>query len=307
MKIICNLVLNYMEQFTQNIFTERSFMKNYYKGIFILLSFFLLACTSENNEAQQQLATARLAYNKKDYTLAKQQLDSLKIKYPKAFTQIREGLALLDSVRRGENEQIITSCDSLIIHFQPQVDLKKKQFSFIQNKQYQETGSYIPKESVTNSIEGTTLRSGVEENGQLYLESVFIGGQKHNKLKISTKDGAFAESIPVNDDGLNYRFTNMNKTYEIIRFGGAKENGLAKFIFTNINKPLTASIEGQGRYTYTLSQPVKSAIAKSYELSVMMLQLDSLKMAKEKAEYHIYYLDNKKNEVTTDTTKQEKL
>lgn len=306
MKIICNLVLNYMKQFTQNIFTECSFMKNYYKGIFILLSFFLLACTSGSNEAQQQLAAARLAYYKKNYTLAKQQLDSLKIKYPKAFTQIREGLALLDSVRRGENEQIITSCDSLIIHFQPQVDLKKRQFSFIQNKQYQETGSYIPKESVTNSIEVITLRSGVEENGKLYLESVFIGSQKHNKLKISTKDGSFVESVPVNDDGLNYRFTNMNKTYEIIRFGGVNENGLARFIFTNRDKPLTASIEGQGKYAYTLSQPVKSAIAKSYELSVMMLQLDSLKMAKEKAEYHIYYLDNKKNEVT-DTTKQEKL
>ena len=281
-------------------------MRNLYKGIFILLFSFLLACTSDNKGAQQQLDAARLAYSQKEYTLARQQLDSLKIKYPKAFTQMREGLALLDSVRRGENEQIITSCDSLITHFQPQVDLKKKQFSFLQNKQYQETGNYVPKESVTDVITSTTLRSGIEENGKLYLESVFIGSQKHNKLKISAKDGSFVESVPVNDDGSNYRFTNMNKTYEIIRFGGVNENGLAKFIFTNRDKFLTASIEGQGKYTYTLSQPVKSAIAKSYELSVMMLQLDSLKMAKEKAEYHIYYLDNRKNEVA-DTTKQEKL
>lgn len=276
-------------------------MKNYYRGIFILFSLFLIACTTENNDAQQQLQSARTAYNQKEYALAKEKLDSLKIKYPKAFTQIREGLALLDSVRRGENEQIIKSCDSLITFYQPQVDLKKKQFSFLQNKQYQETGYYTPKESVTNTITGTTLRSGVEENGQLYIESVFIGNQKHNKIKITAKDGSFAESIPVNDDGLNYRFTNMNKTYEVIRFSGNKENGIAKFIFTNINTPLTASIEGQGKYTYALSQTVKSAIAKSYELSVMMLQLDSLKMSKEKAEYHIYYLDNKKNKITDNT------
>lgn len=276
-------------------------MKNYYRSIFILFSLFLIACTTENNEAQQQLQAARTAYNQKEYSLAKEKLDSLKIKHPKAFAQIREGLALLDSVRRGENEQIIQSCDSLITFYQPQVDLKKKQFSFLQNKQYQETGYYIPKESVTNTIIGTTLRSGVEENGQLYIESVFTGNQKHNKLKITAKDGSFVESIPVNDDGLNYRFTNMDKTYEVIRFGGNKENGMAKFIFTNINAPLTASIEGQGKYAYTLSQTVKSAIAKSYELSVMMLQLDSLKTAKEKAEYHIYYLDNKKNEITDNT------
>jgi hypothetical protein len=79
---------------------------------------------------------------------------------------------------------------------------------------------------------------------------------------------------------------------------------MAKFIFVNMDKPLTATIEGQGRYTYTLSQPVKSAIAKSYQLSVMMLQLDSLKTEKEKAEYRVYYLDNKKN--AADSAKQEK-
>lgn len=280
-------------------------MKSYHKSIAILLSFFLLACSSENKDAQEQLEIARQYYAQNEYVLAKQQLDSLKSKYPKAFPQLSAGLALLDSIRRGENEQTIAACDSLIISFQPKVDQEKKSFSFQQNKQYQETGSYIPKESVTTYITGTTLRSGVNENGKLFIESVFIGGQKHNKVRISAKDGSFVESLPVNDDGLNYRFTNMGKTYEIIHFTGASENGIAKFIFVNFDKPLAATIDGQGKYTYTLSQQTKSAIAKSYQLSVMMLQLDSLKTEKEKAEYRLYYLDNKEN--MADSTKQEKL
>ncbi|NDV95405.1 hypothetical protein D0T84_10830 [Dysgonomonas sp. 521] len=280
-------------------------MKSYHKSISILLFLFLLACSSENKDAQKQLEIARQYYTQKEYTLAKQQLDSLKSKYPKAFPQLSAGLALLDSIRRGEDEKTIATCDSLIISFQPTVDQEKKLFSFQQNKQYQETGNYIPKESVAAYITGTTLRSGVNENGRLFIESVFIGGQKHNKLKISAKDGSYVETMPVNDDGLNYRFTNMGKTYEIIHFTGASENGIAKFIFANFDKPLTATIEGQGKYTYTLSQQAKSAIAKSYQLSVMILQLDSLKTEKEKAEYRIYYLDNKKN--SADRTKQEKL
>ncbi|MDR0823984.1 MAG: hypothetical protein LBN74_02750 [Prevotella sp.] len=268
-------------------------MKRYYKEIPLILFFLLSACTSGNEEAQLELNKARLFYEQQEYTSAKQQLDSLKIKFPKAFAQQKEGLALLDSVRRGENQQIISSCDSLILLLQPQVEQKRKQFSFQQNKQYQETGSYIPTESVTSSMTGTTLRSGVEENGNLYIESVFIGSQRHNRLKISTRDGSFAESIPVNDDGLNYRFTNLGKTHEIIRFAGANENGMAMFIFTNIDKPLTVSIEGQGKYSYSLPQQAKSAIAKSFELSVVTSRVDSLKTAKEKAEYHIYYLDHK--------------
>lgn len=280
-------------------------MKIYYKGICILLSFFLLACTSENNGAQQQLEAARKFYTQKEYTLAKQQLDSLKINYPKAFPQLQAGMALLDSVRRGENELTIISCDSLIKTFEPKVEQQKKLFSFQKDKQYQETGNYIPKESVTAYLSGTTLRSGVKETGQVYIESVFIGGQKHNKLKISTKDGSYIETLAVNDDGLNYRFTNGGKTYEVLHFTGANENGISKFIFANMDKLLTATLDGQGKYTYTLSQQTKSAIAKSLQLSVMMLQLDSLKTEKEKAEYRIYYLDNKKN--TADSTKQEKL
>jgi hypothetical protein len=280
-------------------------MKTYYKGIYILLSSFLLACTSENDGAQQQLEAARQFYTQREYTQAKQQLDSLKIKYPKAFPQLQAGLALLDSVRRGENELTISSCDSLIRSFVPRVEQEKKQFGFQKDKQYQETGNYIPKESLTAYITGTTLRSGVRETGQVYIESVFTGGQKHNKVRISARDGSFAESLAVNDDGLNYRFANGGKTYEVLHFTGANENGIAEFIFVNIDKPLTVTIEGQGKYTYTLSQPVKSAIAKSYQLSVMMLQLDSLKTEKEKAEYRIYYLDNKKN--AANGAKQEKL
>lgn len=292
-----------MSTISQNTYTECSPMKTFYRSIFILLSFLLFACTSENEEAQRQLNTARQLYSQAEYALAKQTLDSLKANHPKAFPQLQAGILLLDSIRRGENEQIIAQCDSLISSFEPKVEQEKTKFSFQQNKQYQETGSYIPKESVTSSITSTTLRSGVEENGQLYIESVFIGGQKHNKIKILSKDGSFAESIPVNDDGLNYRFSNMGKTYEVIRFSGNKENGIAKFIFSNTNNPLSVTLDGQGRYTYTLSQQVKSAISKSYQLSVMMLQLDSLKTAKEKAEFHIYYLDNKKDSTNTYNTK----
>lgn len=262
----------------------------------------LFACGAKDDGARLRLDSARRFYANKEYSLAKQEIDSIKILYPKAFDQIRSGLTFLDTIRRAENEQIITECDSLIALHEPTLEAKKKLFSFQRNKEYQETGAFIPKENLTGGvITGTMLRSGVGEDGVLYIESVFVGSkQKHNRIKVSAKDDSFAQSLVVNDDGLNYRFSNMGKEYEIIRFAGTSENGIAGFIFTNINNPLTVTLEGQGKYTYTLSQTTKSAISKSFELSTMMLQLDSLKTAKEKAEYHIYYLDNKKDKASTD-------
>lgn len=278
-------------------------MRNYFRYICICFFIFLFACGSKDNGAQLKLDSARQAYLKKDFIKAKQEIDSIKILYPRSFDEIRAGLALLDSVRRGENEQIIAHCDSFIEVNQPMVEEMKKLFSYQRNKQYQEAGVYIPRESLTSHIVGTTLRSGVEENGTLYLESVFVGNsQKHNQIRVATKDGSYAESLPVNDDGLNYRFSNMGKEYEVIKFAGKSENKVAEFIYTNIDKSITLTLNGRNKYSYTLSQTIKSAISKSYQLSTLMLQMDSLKTAKEKAEFHIYYLDNKTKETDTEST-----
>lgn len=267
----------------------------YFKRVFFtLLTIFLFACEAKDNGAKLSLETAKDFFYKGEFELAKQEIDSLNLLYPKAIEERRASLVLLDSVRRGENNHTIKECDSLIALFNPRIEECKSQFLFQRNKEYQEIGAYVPKEIASSGpITGTILRSGVGEDGVLYLESVYVGEQKHNKIRIATRDGSFVESLPVTDDGLLYRFSNLGKNYEVIRFVGEKENGVAKFIFVNKDAPLTVTLDGQNKYSYTLSQTLKSAVSKSYELSTMMLQCDSLKTAKEKAEFKNYNLDNK--------------
>jgi hypothetical protein len=265
-----------------------------------LLFVLFFACTSDKDDAQSHLDNARKYYKQKEFALAAQEIDSIKVLYPKAIEQRKAGLALLDSVRRGENVYIISSCDSLIESLLPIVEQAKKSFIYRHNKEYQDAGNYISREAASGYTGSALLRSGVTEDGQLYLESVFIGAQRHNKLKISLKDGSSAETSSVTDDGLNYRFSNMEKQYEIIRFAGPAENGVGKFIFSNPDKILTVTIEGNGKYSYTLPQVSQSAIGKSYELSVMMSQLDSLRTAREKAGFRLYNMDYKSPEANID-------
>jgi len=278
-------------------------MLNYFRNISVFLLIFFIACGTNDNSASLRLDNARRLFINKEYSQAKQEIDSIHLLYPKAFDERRAGLALLDTIRRAENLQIMQECDSLIILYTPQLEKIKSLFSFQKNKEYQDKGTYIPKESVANVISATTLRSGVGEDGQLYLESVFVGQQKHNQIKVSLKDGSYVQSHRVNDDGLNYRFSNLGKNYEIIRFAGNDENGIARFIFVNQDKQLTLTSEGGGKYSYTLPQTIKSAVSKSFQLSTMIIQLDSLKKAKEEAEFKIYYLDNEKGKKAKETDK----
>jgi len=272
-------------------------MRNKLKFIFCTFFIVFFACGNKDEGAISYINEARLLYSQNEFDKARQIIDSLHTHYPKAYEQRKAGMALLDTIRRAENQYIISKSDSLIGLYSPELEKMKSSFLFRRNRQYQETGEYIPKESASDVLTYTTLRSGVLEDGQLFLESVFLGQQKHSKIKVTSKDGSFLESLPVTDDGLNYRFSNMEKNYEIIRFAGKAENGIGKYIHVYKGQPLQLTLEGGGgKYSYTLSQTIKSAVSKSFQLSTMILQLDSLKKLREEAQFKIYYLDNKKGE-----------
>ena len=264
----------------------------------------MVSCAKENKEAKLYLEGIRVVYQNGEYETAKQKIDSIQVLYPKAFEQIKEGIALLQDVRRAQSIQQITVCDSLITFMEAKTDSLKNSFIYDINKDYQETGRYLPKGLSSNPLLTTTmLRSGVSEDGKLFLESVFVGGnQYHNQVNISTKDGFFVETLPVNDEGMNFRFTDGGKQYEVIKFSGIDENGVARFIYAHADEPLTVNLKGKNTLSFPLSKASQKEISDSYLLSEWMLKTDSLKVLKEKSELSIRYLDLKNNNPEAEST-----
>lgn len=275
-------------------------MKNkLYKTICIFsATLIFLACgEKKNEEAIAYLNNIQNLYNSGDYEKALSMTDSIQILYPKAFKEIKEGLAFKQDIRKALNEKYITDCDSILSVYEPKIDSLKKLFVLQKDKEYQETGIYIPKSVHSNSLTGTTLRAGVYEDGRLYIESVYLGGQLHNKIRVNTRDKNSAESLPVTDDGLNFRFSNLGQQYEVIKVMPVHNNGLAEFIYTYSDQPLTVTLEGKNKTSFSLSNAQKKAITDSYQLSTWILQQDSLLTVKDKAETLIRYLDSKNTEV----------
>ena len=258
-------------------------------------SLVLISCSSDNREAKDALSRARQYYAEADYVAATQEIDSLKKSYPKAFDEIKASLSLLDSVRRGENELIIRQCDSMLINTQHELDSLRKLFHLRFDKKYDEKATYIPKEGHSSGlIRQTTLRSGVVEDGDMFIESIFVGNSKrHYRLKITDKDGNSVQTENETGDGLNYKTTTPATTYEIIKFVEAKLNGLPQFIDINRRGGLTATLEGDARYSYKLPQQVVNSLSQSYRLSSAIKRGDSLIVEKDKAQYKIEYLDNR--------------
>jgi len=286
--------------YPSNLSHNKPIMSKYtFLSALILSVLFIFSCgEKKNTEAIQYLDNIRSLYSQGKYQEALDNIDNIQTLYPKAFSEIKEAMALKQDVRKASDEREITVSDSLLKIYEPQIDSIKKLFVY-QKDEEDETGIFIPKSVNTNHITSTMLRSGVNENGTFYLESTYIGGQFHNQIEVSTKDKRSAESLPIDDEGFNFRFSNLGNQYEVIKVTPFHDNGLAKFILENADSPLTVKLKGKNTTSFSLSNIHKKAIVDSYSLSALLLKKDSLFIAKDKAQTRIKYLESKATEVQT--------
>ena len=272
--------------------------KHKWRSQFVLIAIMLVAisCNSNKKKAKDYLYIAEQALEENNFEIAKTHIDSIKILFPKAFDDIRAGFDLMQDIRKAENRRNIAYIDSMINVTIDKFNEQRKNFDFVRDKNYQEFGNYIPKLTPSSStLEQNTLRSGVSEKGVLYLESILSGlNINHSKIKASTPDGSYAESLTVTADGLNYKITTRNKTYEIVRFFGNDENGVADFIYTFQESPITINYIGRRSYSKTLSKNEKKAIAQAFELSKTILERQNLTFEKGKSEALLRYLERDK-------------
>lgn len=267
----------------------------YFQLVLTVMVLATTSCNSKTKKAKHYLNLAEKDYAQGHYESAKSNIDSIKLINPKAFAEIRAGFDLLQQVRKAENKRNIAYIDSMIEVSISKFKELKVNFDFVRDANYQEFGNHIPKLISSTTLEQNILRSGVSEKGVLFIESVISGmNLNHHKIKVSIPDGSYAESLTVTADGLNYTIRTRNKTYEIVRFFGNDENGVAEFIYTFQDTPITLAYIGKRNYTTTLSNNEKKAIGQSYELSRTLYELEDLKYEKGKTEALLRYLERGK-------------
>lgn len=257
----------------------------------------LAACNQTEKEAQARLNNARSMYERNEFFAAKSEIDSIRALYPKEYKVLKEGLALMRQVELKEAERTIAFCDSLLPIKIEEAETLKKGFAFEKDSVYEEIGNYIWKQqTIERNVQRCYIRSGVNEKGEIYLASVFYGGApiNHTGLKVSTPDGQFAETASIAyDGGVNYRFKDLGKTTEVVTYKGEKGLDAAKFIASNAKERIKAEYTGGKPYTIYIADGDKKAIAATYDLAVVLSDLENLIKEKDKSTNRIAYLKNK--------------
>jgi hypothetical protein len=266
---------------------------------FIGLAFFLFACNGDKKNALALLEQAQLQYENAEYTSAKTLIDSIKSLYPKEFEVLKDGLQLSRLIEIKELERIILLCDSLFPIRESEVEILKKDFIYEKDPEYDEVGKYFEKtQKIENKLQRSYIRSSLTELGEFQLASVFYGSKpiQHAGLKVSAPDGTYTETalIPY-DGGMNYTFTDLGMTTEVVAYPNGKDGGITRFIYDNKDVLLKAEYLGGKKFTLTISQSDKNALVKTLDFSVVLAEIEKMKKEKEIAIKRIAYLRGKLN------------
>jgi hypothetical protein len=265
--------------------------------IAVLAATLLVGCNGDEKKAQARLDAAKSLFEQGEYSAAKTEIDSMRVLYPKEFDIQKAGLALMRQVEQKEAERNIAFCDSLIPIRHAGFMEMAKGFVYEKDTAYDEIGKFVSKlMTIERNVKRCYVRSGVDENGEMYIASVFFGPKpiKHTGIKLSTPDGITAETpaIPY-DGGMNYRFEDLGNTSEVVTYKGEKCTDAAKFIYDNKDARIKIEYTGGKPYVLYLNDVEKKAIASTYELAVILSDIDKMNKEKEKSIKRIAYLAGK--------------
>lgn len=260
----------------------------------------LSGCNGDEKAAQARLDKAHTMYRNNEFFAAKNEIDSIRALYPKEVKVLKQGLTLMRQVEMKEAERNIAFCDSLLPIKLEEVEGLKKGFAFEKDSLYEEIGNYVWKQqTIERNVQRCYVRCGVNEKGEMYLASVYFGSRpiEHTSIKLSTKDGQFAETAPIPfDGGLNYRFKDLGNTSEVVTYKGDHSLDAIKFIYDNQKERIKVEYMGGKPYIIYMAENDKKAIVNTFNLATVLSDIENMNTLKEKSEKKIAYLKNKLGE-----------
>lgn len=262
--------------------------------ILALITLAFVACGDGGEQkAQLRIQAAEQALTQGDYNEAKLQIDSIKILYPKAFEARRLGIKLIQRIELKEQEKSLVYLDSMLQTKQKEFEAKKGHFVLEKDAEYQKIGNYFyPSQTVEKNMHRTFLRAQVNELGMFSLTSIYCGGGglHHSAIKVSVKDGSFAQTPPSKD---RYESADLGERTEKCDYQLSKDGGVTGFIYLNKDQNIKLEYIGSRRYVSAIGATDRKAIAEVFGFSQIISSIEQIKKEITEANLKIRFIHKK--------------
>ena len=269
--------------------------------LLLVVTVFVISCgESIEQKATRHLDNAKEAFSTGNYNLAKQEIDSIRILYPKAFDTRRQGIKLMQQIEESEQLRTIEYEDSMIAAAKEAFEKIKGNFSFEKDERFQDIGLYtIKSQAPSRNYDRIYVRGQVDELGRMTLISHYQGSSflHHDQIRFNVDDN-YVET-PVSDD--RHEFTDLGINYERLSFISGNDGGAAAFIKAYKDADIRYTLyrktgPDSSRPVYRnlrLAKEDRQAIAQLYDLSQILLSLQEHKNLRDEAERHLKFIRSK--------------
>lgn len=202
-----------------------------------------------------------------------------KQKQDSTSTSTAQEEAVQPTVDRHQLESLLAYYDSLYTVSQPQLEQAKKGFRFEKNERYEQLGHYVHRLLMTNSnVERNYVQVYVKENAELIIKFYYVGARGIMLQSVTASAGEVQQSC----SGSAYQY-HSDATHEILTNTGVEAEGFLSFVAAYQQQRIRVQYQGEkGSYVFYLSDADKSALVQSYQLYVLMRDLQELQDYREK-------------------------
>lgn len=249
-------------------------------GMALLMStpIMLNSCgNGDTQKAQALLSEARSAYENKDYETSLLLIDSIKNAYPREFDIRKEALHLSTLAIEGQTIRRLETADSITAVLEALGDSLQHGIKFVNNPI---EGYYVTKSVNPTSFTGSTgIQARMTPDGDFYIMSSLNAKPiKSTSITVSA-NGKEARSATVNHDGER---NDRSMGSEIITFMGIECDTIGKFIYENVDSPITLTFNGTGTYSRPLTSKEAEEIATLYEYAITIRKFKLASLEKER-------------------------
>lgn len=271
-----------------------------------LMAGLLMASCAEDVEKQAQpyLLRARQSYDNGLYALAKLQIDSIKLLFPKAFDSRAQAQALLIDVELAEASAGKAYADSLLEAAQTRVAPLTKGLYLDKDARYQDVGHYYaPRHRTEQNVGKSYLRPQVDEKGRFSI-AAFLRGRTidAHTLRVAAPDGTFVEMKAMAEP---YVMKDALGRTERTDFVPDTCGNVVDFVALHADEALRATLTGEGgKVQMPFAKADVKALLQVGELARVLSAIGELERQQKEAERRILFFEQRRQSHTAEAAAQ---
>lgn len=259
----------------------------------VLLS--LVSCTKarEQRAAQEHVTAAAELLEQHRYEAALQHIDSVNTLYPKQVEQRRQAKALKDTIVYLQSQQTLRYADSLLQPLLPQVDKLLKEFRYEKREGYEDHGQYVFRNLQTGwNTNRCFLQAYVSDDRKTLVKSYYYGAKQIRQSAVALS--AADQEIVL--QGQNHAFE-VEGWHEILTLEDERALEILNFVSSHLGERIRVTAQGDkpaSKAVYYLSDNEKQALDRTYQLGLLMRDINELERQISLASKRIEHFESQK-------------